>query len=119
MVAGVAHEVNNPLAFVSNNLAVFNRDVQALGDLLTKYQELEAAPADQSAELRQKVHDQAEALDVPATRADLGELLTRSRDGLKRIEQLVKDLRDFARLDQSAWDEADLAAGIGSVLSVI
>src|SRR5205807_7948224 len=61
----------------------------------------------------------ADALDVPATRADLGELLTRSRDGLKRIEQLVKDLRDFARLDQSAWDEADIAAGIGSVLSVI
>jgi len=119
MVAGVAHEVNNPLAFVSNNLAVLNRDMQALGDVLALYQELDGAPAERTAELRQRARALADAVDVPATRADLGELLTRSRDGLKRIEQLVKDLRDFARLDQSAWDEADLAAGIGSVLSVI
>jgi signal transduction histidine kinase len=87
LVAGVAHEVNNPLSFVSNNLAVIGRDLDTLGD--------------------------------PAARADVAELLSRSRDGLKRIEQLVKDLRDFARLDQSAWDEADVAAGIASVLSVI
>jgi signal transduction histidine kinase len=119
MVAGVAHEVNNPLAFVSNNLAVVGRDITALGDLLAVYQELEGAPAERQEPLRQHARTLADALDVPATRADLGELLTRSRDGLKRIEQLVKDLRDFARLDQSAWDEADLAAGINSVLSVV
>jgi signal transduction histidine kinase len=119
LVAGVAHEVNNPLSFVSNNLAVFGRDLAALGDLLGLYGELDGAPPERVPALRQRVRETAEALDVAATRADLTELLGRSRDGLKRIEQLVKDLRDFARLDQSAWDEADVGAGIGSVLSVI
>ncbi len=119
LVAGVAHEVNNPLSFVSNNLAVFGRDAQALGDVLARYREADAAPEPQRAALRERARALADDLDVPATRADLGELLTRSRDGLKRIEQLVKDLRDFARLDQSSWDEADVCAGIGSVLSVI
>jgi signal transduction histidine kinase len=119
LVAGVAHEVNNPLSFVSNNLAVFGRDVQALGDLLALYQQLDAAPAEAQPVLRQRAHARAEEIDVPATRSDLAELLTRSRDGLKRIEQLVKDLRDFARLDQSAWDDADIGAGINSVLSII
>ncbi len=119
LVAGVAHEVNNPLSFVSNNLVVFGRDVQALGDLLRLHQDLEGAPPEQRAALLDRARALAEEIDVPATRAGLAELLARSRDGLKRIEQLVKDLRDFARLDQCAWDEADVAAGVGSVLSVI
>jgi signal transduction histidine kinase len=119
LVAGVAHEVNNPLSFVSNNLVVFGRDVQALGDLLALYQQLDAAPAEAQPGLRQRAREQADEIDVPATRGDLAELLARSRDGLKRIEQLVKDLRDFARLDQSAWDEADIGAGINAVLSII
>ena len=78
MVAGVAHEVNNPLAFVSNNLAVLGRDITALGDLLALYQEMEIAPADRKEQLRQRTQTLAEALDVPATRADLSQLLTRS-----------------------------------------
>jgi signal transduction histidine kinase len=119
LVAGVAHEVNNPLSFVSNNLVVLGRDVQALGDLLGLHQQLDAAPPEQQPALRDRARALADDIDVPATREGLAELLARSRDGLKRIEQLVRDLRDFARLDQSAWDEADLAAGINSVLSVI
>src|SRR5205814_72523 len=82
LVAGVAHEVNNPLSFVSNNLAVFSRDLKALGDLLRLYQELERAPAEQQPALRQRCVAVATDLDVPTTRADLDELLSRSRDGL-------------------------------------
>jgi signal transduction histidine kinase len=119
LVAGVAHEVNNPLAFVSNNLAVFGRDMHSLGDLLALYQGLDAAAAEEAAELRRRAKEMSEEIDVASTRAELAELLARSKDGLKRIEQLVKDLRDFARLDQAAWDEADVSAGVGSVLSVI
>jgi signal transduction histidine kinase/pSer/pThr/pTyr-binding forkhead associated (FHA) protein len=119
LVAGVAHEVNNPLSFVSNNLAVLGRDVQALGDVLALFQQADAASEDQRGVLTQRARALADEIDVSGTRGDLAELLSRTRDGLKRIEQLVKDLRDFARLDQCAWDEADVAAGIGSVLSVI
>jgi signal transduction histidine kinase len=119
LVAGVAHEVNNPLAFVSNNLTVFGRDLHALGDLLTLYQGLETASVAEAEAMRRQARALAEEIDVTATRTELVEMLARSRDGLKRIEQLVKDLRDFARLDQAAWDDTDINAGVGSVLSVI
>jgi len=119
LVAGVAHEVNNPLSFVSNNLAVLARDMRALGELLGMYQELDGLPDAERPALGLRIQALAREIDVATTRNDLAELLARSRDGLKRIEQLVKDLRDFARLDQSAWDDADVGAGITSVLSVI
>ena len=48
-----------------------------------------------------EIQKTAKELDLAYVLANLQELLTRSRDGLKRIQQIVKDLRDFARLDES------------------
>lgn len=119
MVAGVAHEVNNPLAFVSNNAAICQRDVAALRRLLEMYQQADGVLTEHRPELMQEIRDFAEEIDLPYTLRNLDDLLTRSRDGLKRIGQIVKDLRDFARLDESEMDEVDLNAGIESTLSVV
>jgi two-component system NtrC family sensor kinase len=119
MVAGVAHEINNPLAFVSNNVAVLQRDLRALVQLLKLYEQAANAPPQQVEEIKGQIHDLAERIDLVYTLANLEELLTRSRDGLSRIQQIVKDLREFARLDAADLQESDVNAGIESTINIV
>jgi PAS domain S-box-containing protein len=119
LVAGVAHEINNPLSFVSNNVAVLQRDVRALRELLTLHGEAVSLLEEQRPELAGRIRELGERVDLPYTLENLDGLMVRSRDGLKRIQQIVKDLRDFARLDESDLHEVDLNAGIESTINII
>lgn len=119
MVAGVAHEINNPLSFVSNNVAVLQRDVKALSDLLALYIQGDELLLQHKPELVGDIHDLAERMDLPHVQTNLQGLLSRSREGLRRIQQIVKDLRDFARLDESDLHEVDLNAGIESTVNIV
>src|SRR5678816_3950172 len=119
MVAGVAHEINNPLSFVNNNVAVLQRDVNALKQLLMLYRQADDVIAANNQELSGWIREMEEAIDLPYTLSNLDELLTRSRDGLRRIQQIVRDLRDFARLDESDLLEIDLNEGIESTVNII
>jgi two-component system NtrC family sensor kinase len=119
MVAGVAHEINNPLAFVNNNVAVLQRDIKALVQLMGMFQQGQGAIAAASPKLAEEIAELAERIDLPYTVSNLDDLLTRSREGLRRIQQIVRDLRDFARLDESDLHEVDLNAGIESTINIV
>ena len=119
MVAGVAHEINNPLAFTSNNLAILKRDLAALIALIRLYQRADPALTDREPGLLARIREQVEAIDLEYTLANVQEILGRSGEGLKRIQQIVANLRDFARLDESELKEADLNEGIFSTLNII
>jgi signal transduction histidine kinase len=119
MVAGIAHEINNPLAFVSNNLAVLQRDGGALINLLNLYREGDETLAAQQPELRDRIDALCEDIDLAYTLASLDRLLARSLDGLGRIQAIVKGLRDFARLDEGELKEADLNDGIRLTADII
>jgi len=119
LVAGVAHEINNPLSFVSNNVAVLQRDLAGIKQLLGIYQEADGILAAANPQLFERIGELSERLDLAYTMTNLNELLVRSRDGLKRIQQIVKDLRDFARLDESDLHEVDLNSGIESTVNII
>jgi len=115
----VAHEINNPLAFVSNNVAVLQRDVRAIAELLRMYQQADELIAANNAGLLEQIRALAERIDLSYTAANLDQILSRSREGLRRIQQIVKDLRDFARLDESDLHEVDLNAGIESTVNIV
>jgi PAS domain S-box-containing protein len=119
MVAGVAHEVNNPLAFVINNAEVLRRDLASVREAVRLYQEAERAVAAREADPFRRIREYAEEIDLPYTLDSLERVLSRSAEGLFRIRQIVKDLRDFARLDESELKEADLNEGIRSTSNIV
>lgn len=121
LVAGVAHEINNPLAFVSNNVAVLQRDVRAVVELLKLYRGEDAAVQRANPELSKQIAELAERIDLNYTVSNLPDLLARSREGLKRIQEIVRDLRDFARQETVGdyQEGVDLNAGILSTLNIV
>jgi PAS domain S-box-containing protein len=119
LVAGVAHEINNPLAFVTNNIAVLQRDLERLSNLLHTYREGDRCLASHEPALWERVRDSAERMDLAYTLANVPDLLARSRNGLQRIQEIVKGLCDFAHLNASEFQNADLNADIVSTLTVL
>jgi len=119
LVAGVAHEINNPLSFVSNNVAVLQRDLAAIRKVLEMYRSGDPVLESANPQLLSEIRAEAEAIDLAYALGNLDELMHRSRDGLKRIQNIVKDLRDFARLDESDLQEADLNHGIESTVNIV
>jgi hemerythrin-like metal-binding protein len=106
LAAGVAHEINNPIGFVNSNLGTLWRYVE---DLL-RFADLGAATPE-GATLKQQV-------DLDYLRTDLRDLLRESQEGLDRVRKIVANLKDFSRVDQAEWQDADLLAGLESTLNV-
>ena len=119
MVAGVAHEINNPLAFVTNNVALLERDLVNLHELIRLYQQAEGTLEQHQHELLTNIHYLAEQMDLAYVLDAAPALMTRSREGLKRIQKIVKDLRDFVRLDDAELKEADLNENVSSTLTLL
>lgn len=114
LAAGVAHEINNPIGFVSSNLGSLRRYVEALLKLVSAYgrhrDELLADP---------EIGALEQAADLDYIAEDLPELLRESEDGLSRVKKIVQDLKDFSRVDSADWQDADINAGIESTLNVV
>jgi PAS domain S-box-containing protein len=119
MVAGVAHEINNPVAFVSNNVAVLERDVGEMRDLLAMYAEADELLKRERADLLERIDAFRDRVDMAYTLENIKGLIDRSRDGLSRIQQIVGHLRLFARLDEGQVNDADINGGIESTAAII
>lgn len=116
LAAGVAHEINNPVGFVNSNLSSLKHYVDGLLKLLADYESCEGAL---SAELRQQLEVTKQEVDLEYMREDVPVLLRESADGLTRVKRIVQDLKDFSRVDNADWQEADLNAGLESTLNVV
>ena len=116
MTAGMAHEINNPLAFVAANHDTLDRDFRDLLSVLALLDEavsvLEAAdPA-----LAGRLKEQAAEIDLGYLAENIPRKITSNKEGLDRVRQLVLDLRTFSRLDEAMWKPCDLEDGIRTSL---
>ncbi|MBE9030580.1 sensor histidine kinase [filamentous cyanobacterium LEGE 11480] len=112
MVAGVAHEINNPINFVHGNLSHVNLYSQDLLHLLKLYQQ--EFPATSS-----KLAIAIEAIDLPFLEQDLKKTLQSMSSGTDRIRKIVNSLKIFARLDEAAYKYIDLHESLNSTVLMI
>ena len=112
MVAGVAHEINNPVSFIYGNIphiVAYTRDLLAF---LQLYETHYSDPDTQ-------ILEQKETLDIEFIKEDLGKTLASMETGAKRIQEIVLSLRNFSRMDEAECKVVDIHEGIESTLMIL
>ncbi|XHX80596.1 MAG: sensor histidine kinase [Stenomitos frigidus ULC029] len=112
LVAGVAHEINNPLNFISGNLSHVTTYIQDINNLLALYQKHYPQPVTE-------IQAEADAIDLDFLMEDLPSLLSSMSMGTERIQQIVLSLRSFSRMDEAEVKEVSLHDGINSTLMIL
>ncbi|OJW23915.1 MAG: hypothetical protein BGO49_30240 [Planctomycetales bacterium 71-10] len=116
--AGVAHEINNPLSYVANNLAVLQRDVKGLLEMLIEGQRACAEVKDVRPSEFERVQAIAEEIDWPYIRENLEPMIDRTLEGVRRVANIVQKMRGLARTSRPKWERASLAELVDSALEM-
>jgi len=112
LVAGVAHEINNPVNFIYGNLTHASEYMQSMLHLLHLYEHYYPNPV---AEIQSTIED----TELNFLMADLPKMLDSMKLGANRIRDIVLSLRNFSRLDESAMKAVDIHEGIDSTLLIL
>ncbi|AFY45440.1 sensor histidine kinase [Nostoc sp. PCC 7107] len=112
MVAGIAHEINNPVSFIYGNIQHANEYVEYLLELIDLYQQQYPEP---SYAIAEKIED----IDLTFISKDLSSLLSSMKMGAQRIREIVLSLRNFSRLDEADMKEVDIHEGIDNTLLIL
>lgn len=112
MVAGVAHEINNPINFIYGNLTYANEYFQQMLHIVDLYHHYYPQPF-------AEIEEELAAIDLNYLKLDLKKLLQSMKVGADRIRQIVLSLRNFARLDEAEMKLVNIHEGIDSTLLIL
>ncbi|MEG4343566.1 ATP-binding protein [Microcoleus sp. A003_D6] len=112
MVAGVAHEINNPVNFIYGNLIPAQEYIHELVELIKVYQVYYPTPAPEIA-------DKIKSIELDFILEDVQKLFSSIKTGAERIREIVKSLRTFSRLDEADMKEVNIHEGIDSTLMIL
>ncbi len=112
LVAGIAHEINNPVNFIHGNIEYTKDYLQDLLKLVEVYQKEYPNPTE-------VIEEEIENIDLEFLQEDLPNILNSMETGSERIREIVKSLRTFSRLDEAEYKKIDLHENIESTLMII
>ncbi|MGB6299492.1 MAG: ATP-binding protein [Rivularia sp. (in: cyanobacteria)] len=112
MVAGVAHEINNPVSFVYGNINHVNQYIEDILELIELYQQEFPSPGED-------IEEKLDNMELDFVKEDLPKILTSMKMGATRIREIVLSLRNFSRLDEADMKEVDIHEGIESTLLIL
>ncbi|MBA4075804.1 MAG: hypothetical protein C0508_12255 [Cyanobacteria bacterium PR.023] len=112
LVAGIAHELNNPINFVHGNLPYLKQYVEELKKVISAIDEL---PAEQ----RKPVDDLKNKLKYDFLVSDLDNIIADLNEGAERIRHIIRDLKSFSRLDEAELKEASIQEGLESTMKIL
>jgi two-component system NtrC family sensor kinase len=112
LVAGIAHEINNPVSFIDGNIVIVNEYIRNLLNLITLYQE-------RNCHLLSEIKAYTEEIDLDFIKEDFPKILSSIKMGAERISNLVLSLRNFSRLDEAEKKEVDIHEGLDSTLLIL
>lgn len=112
LVAGIAHEINNPISFIYGNINYAHQYASELIKLVQLYQKYYPEPVE-------SIQKEIEEIDLEFIEKDFFSLLKSMREGAKRIREIILALRSFSRLDESALKAVNIHEGIESTLLIL
>ncbi|MGD1873498.1 MAG: PAS domain S-box protein [Mastigocoleus sp.] len=112
MVAGVAHEINNPVSFIYSNLLPAGEYIQSLLEILELYEQHYPYPV-------KEIQEKIAAVELDFLKEDLIKILHSMEVGTERIREIVISLRNFSRLDEAEFKCVDIHKGIDSTLLIL
>ncbi len=116
LTAGIAHEINNPINFITSNIAPLRRNIGEIVDVMEAYRRV---TPEQAAEQLTALKAQEQKLGLQESIEELGDIINSIAEGSSRTAEIVRGLRNFSRLDESDLKDADLNEGLRSTLAVL
>ena len=116
LAAGVAHEINNPVGYISSNIGSLQDYVKNIFKVIETYEQCEQDLSPGNAEKINKIKDE---VNLDYLKEDITDLVTESMEGVERVKKIVQDLKDFSHVDEAEWQWANLHTGLVSTLNIV
>ncbi len=119
LTAGVTHEINNPLTFVRTNVTNIERDLKDVLDMLDAYQSMDDKLEELDPDTLDRIDDLRDELCIEDPRSSFKELLRDTLGGIDRVQHIIRDLKTFARLEDTERRAVDVREGIETTLKML